>query len=89
MKKLAVTIALGASLISSAAIAGEQRPTYIAFKAPAAASATTASVSPAAPVVRKRNEAFGTLPIYVPIIGAIAVIGLVVAVSSGSNGSPG
>jgi hypothetical protein len=92
MKKFALGIALGASLVSSAAFAAEQRPTYLAFAAPAAAPAVSNMVSPAAPSVAKRDESFGTIPLYIPIIGLLAVIGLIAAVSSGGhhhNGSPG
>jgi len=87
MKKLALGVALGASLISTAAMAGEQRPTYLAFRAPAAA--TTTAVAPAGPAVVKRNKAEGAIPLVAVIGGGLAVLGLVVAATTGGDdGSP-
>ncbi|WP_394658639.1 hypothetical protein [uncultured Novosphingobium sp.] len=43
----------------------------------------------AAPRVARNDDSFGTIPIWVPLIGLLAVIGLVAAVSGGNNGSPG
>ena len=91
MKKFALGIALGASLVSTAAFAGEQRPTYMAFKAPAAA-ASADLVAPAAPSVAKRDQGFGTIPLFIPIVGAITILGFIAAFSTGghhNNGSPG
>jgi len=89
MKKFALGIALGASLVSTAAFAGEQRPTYQSFSAPAASASVSNMITPAAPLVRKRNESFGTVPLYIPIIGVIVVVGLIAALSSGGNGNNG
>lgn len=91
MKKLMLGLVAGATMMSSAAMAGEQRPTYMAFSAPAATSVASAPVAAVSPSVAKRDKSFGTLPIWVPIIGVIAVVGLIAAVSSGggNNGSPG
>ena len=87
MKKFALGVALGVSLISTGAFAGEQRPTYLAFNAPA--SVASATVSPAVPSVAKRNKALGPVPLFVPIVGAVTVLGFIVAVSTGGDGSPG
>ncbi|MGJ0237149.1 hypothetical protein ACQEPB_01335 [Novosphingobium fluoreni] len=93
MKKLALGLAIATSLVASTAIAAPKRPDYIAFKAPQAVGGVANPAGQvtqfAAPSVAKHDEAFGTLPIWVPLIGLIAVIGLVAAVSGGSNGSPG
>ena len=93
MKKLALGIALGASLVSSVAVAGTQRPTYLAFSAPATAPAASNVVAPVAPTVAKRDKAFVALPILLPILAAAAAIGLVAAVATGGdddkNQSPG
>ena len=89
MKTFALGIALGASLISTAAFAGSQRPTYLAFKAPAASSAAIASVAPAGPAVSKRNSAIGRIPLFVPLVGGVALLGFLAAFTTGSDGSPG
>lgn len=88
MKKVALGIVLGASLMSSAAMAADQRPTYLAFSAPQAAQGVS-TIAPAAPKVGKRDKAIGTLPLFVPLLGLAAVVGIVVAVSGGDDGSPG
>jgi hypothetical protein len=87
MKTLALSVALGASLVSTAAFA-EQRPTYLAFSAPAV-TAPAAIAAPALPKVAKRDNAFLALPLLVPILGVFAAVGLVVGVTSGGNSSPG
>ena len=84
MKKFAIGMAIGASLISSAALAGEQRPTYLAFSAPAATPVATEVVSPAAPRVAKRDSGLAGIP-----VGAAIILGIVAAASTGGNGSPG
>ncbi|MBB4860110.1 hypothetical protein HNO88_003451 [Novosphingobium chloroacetimidivorans] len=91
MKKLMLGLVVGTTLMSSAAMAGEQRPTYMAFSAPAAANVASAQAAVATPSVAKRDKSFGTLPIWVPIVGLIAVVGRIAAVSGGgdNNGSPG
>ncbi len=91
MKKLALSIALGASLASSAAMAADQRPTYLAFRAPAvtATSSNLAGFEPAAPSVRKADSGFGTIPLFVPLVGLVVIIGFIAAVKTGNNGSPG
>jgi len=90
MKKFALGVALGASLLSTAAMAADQRPTYLRFSAPAAAT-TVASVAPAAPAVGKSDEGFGTIPLFVPIVGGIVILGFIAAFTTGNgnNGSPG
>jgi hypothetical protein len=88
MKKFALGLALGASLVSTAALAEQQRPTYLAFSAPAAAPIGTVA-APALPKVSKRDNGFLAIPLILPIIGVIAVVGIIVGVSSGGNGSPG
>ncbi len=91
MKKLALGLALGVSLVSSVAVAAEQRPTYLAFRAPVATanSSNLAGFASVAPSVKKANSGFGTIPVFVPLAGLIIVIGLVAAVATGRNGSPG
>jgi F0F1-type ATP synthase membrane subunit c/vacuolar-type H+-ATPase subunit K len=91
MKKFALGIAIGASLVSTAAFAGEQRPTYLAFSAPAAAPAASNMVAPAAPSVAKRDKGFGSIPIFVPIVGGFIILGLIAAFTTGhhNNSSPG
>lgn len=89
MKTFALGLAVGASLISTAAFAGQQRPTYLAFKAPAAAPVGSVSVAPVGPAVSKRNSAIGGVPLFVPLIGVVAVVALVAAVSSGGGGNDG
>lgn len=88
MKKFAMSVALGASLVSTAAFA-EQRPTYMAFSAPTQNESVTALTAPAAPRVAKRNNGFLAIPLVLPIIGIFAVIGIIVGVTSGGNSSPG
>lgn len=90
MKKFALGIALGASLMSTAALAGEQRPTYLAFSAPAA-TASSLAAAPAAPAVAKRDKGFGTIPLFVPLVGIVTILGFIAAFSTGNgnNGSPG
>ena len=88
MKTFALGIALGASLVSTAALA-DQRPTYLAFKAPAAASAASVA-APAVPKVGKRDNGFAAVPLLLPILGGLAAVGLIIAVASGGgNSSPG
>ncbi|VWX54462.1 hypothetical protein [Novosphingobium sp. 9U] len=92
MKKLMLGLVVGTTLMSTAAMAGEQRPTYIAFSAPAATANVAAPATVASPVVAKRDKSFGTLPLWVPLVGIVAVVGLIAAVSGGGghhNGSPG
>lgn len=92
MKKFALSVAFGATLISSVAVAGTQRPTYLAFNAPAAASTTSSVVAPATPSVAKRDKSAGAMPLILPILGAVAVVGLVAAVATGGDSkdqSPG
>jgi hypothetical protein len=88
MKKFALAIALGASLVSTAALAEQQRPTYLAFSAPAAAP-IGAVAAPALPKVGKRNNGFLAIPLVLPLLGVFAAIGIIVGVSSGGDGSPG
>lgn len=88
MKTFATGIALAAALVSTAAMAGEQRPTYLAFSAPAAAPVASAPAAPAARKVAKRNGAIGTIPLFVPLVGAVSLLGFVAAVSTGNDGSP-
>lgn len=88
MKKIALCVALGASLVSTAAFAETQRPTYLAFSAPASKPATSVA-APAAPRVAKRNKGFQGVPAILPILGVVAAVGLVVAVASGGDSSPG
>jgi len=89
MRKIALGMALGASLLSTAAMAADQRPTYLAFSAPADPAAASVNAKPAAPRVAKRNAALGPVPLFVPLVGAVAILGFVAAVSTGNNGSPG
>lgn len=88
MNKFALSIALGASLVSTAALA-EQRPTYLAFTAPSEAPSAAAFAAPAAPKVAKRNHGFLAIPLILPILGVVAAVGLVVGVAAGGNSSPG
>lgn len=88
MKKFALGIALAAGLLSTAAVAGTQRPTYFAFKAPTHAVASVVVV-PAAPKVGKRDSGFGALPLFVPLLGGLTFIGFIALVTTGNNGSPG
>lgn len=94
MKKLALGLAIATSLVASTANAAPKRPDYIAFKAPRAVAGAAnpggMQLAPAAaPRVARNDDSFGTIPIWVPLIGLLAVIGLVAAVSGGNNGSPG
>lgn len=89
MKKLMLGLVLGTTLMSSAAMAGEQRPTYMAFSAPAAANVASAPATVATPTVAKRDKGFGTLPIWIPLVGLVAIVGLIAAVSGGGNGNNG
>jgi len=88
MRTLAFTFAVGMSLISSAAFAADQRPTYMAFSAPKATVAA-ANVAPAAPSVAKGDESFGTIPLYIPLLGIVAIAGFIAAISGGGNGNNG
>lgn len=60
----------------------------MAFSAPAATASAT-MVAPAAPTVAKRDKSFGTIPLWIPLIGVIGIVGFIAAVSGGNNGSPG
>jgi hypothetical protein len=88
MKKFAIGMAVAASLVSSGAIAAEQRPTYMVFKAPAAMEAPV-TVAPATQKVGKSNEFLRGVPLFVPLVGIAALLGLIAAFSTGHNGSPG
>jgi hypothetical protein len=90
MKTFALGIALGASLVSTAAFAEQQRPTYLAFSAPAVTAPVNAVAAPALPKVGKRANAFLSVPLVLPLLGLVAVIGGIVAASTGGgNSSPG
>ena len=86
MKKFAIGAAIAASLVSTAAMAADQRPSYLAFSAPAATPAVSA---PVAPRVKKKNGIFEGVPVVVPIVGAVTILGFIAAVTTGGNGSPG
>lgn len=85
MKKFAIAVALGATLAASAASASEQRPTYIAFK-PSSATSVAAPVAPAGPSVAKRSNLKGGL--VIPLVVGAGAVGLALALSGGSDGSP-
>lgn len=80
MKKFAVSMAVGAVLVSTAAQAADQRPAYIAFK-PAANAATQAA--PATPVVAKRKGLQSG--VVIPVIAGVAAVGVGVALLAKDN----
>lgn len=87
MKNAALVMAAAATLFATAASAREQRPTYLAFSAPAAASVSTSAFAPAAPKVEKRRAIAGVSP-FLLLLAGFGVIGGLVAVVSDDNASP-
>ena len=87
MKKFALGMALCAAMVATSAAAADQRPAYLAFKPVASADTVMQHSAPAAPKVAKRNELVG-VPLLLPLLGLVAVVGLAAAVSSGGNSSP-
>ncbi|MFC0205074.1 hypothetical protein [Novosphingobium soli] len=83
MKTFAVSMALGAVLLSTAAQAADQRPAYIAFKA--GATKTAAPAAPATPVVAKRKSLQSE--VVVPAVLGVAAVGtgLALALDGGND----
>ena len=78
MKKVALGLAMASFAFGGVASAREVRPTAVSL-APVGAQAALAA--PAKAAVAKKNKAAGGL--LLPILGGIALVGLVVAVASG------
>lgn len=84
MKNVALSLAMASFALGGVASAREVRPTAVNLQP---AGAQVATVAPAKAFVAKKNKAAGGA--LLPIIGGIALVGLVVLVASdGDDSSP-
>jgi hypothetical protein len=83
MKKIALGLAVASFAIGGVASARDVRPAAVSLQP---VSAQAAVAAPAKTVVAKKNKAAGGA--LLPILGGIALVGLVVAVASGGDSSP-
>ena len=82
IKKVALGLAMASFAFGGVASAREVRPSAVSF---APVSAQSALAAPAKTAVAKKNKAAGGA--LLPIIGGIALVGLVVLVASGGDDS--